>query len=134
MMVSVLLTWVLLIQLILSNTSYDNYRLKRAVYDIIPKYEYNAVRNNQERRPTRKTIQGTFNLTEYSLNTKKYIEGKLEKRKKYLQNVKFQETKFDKWKEKGQHFTPMMESGHGVKKENILLLCLVIIMNRNISN
>ena len=70
-MINLLWTWILLLQVLGSIWCQDNKTVKRAVFDIIPKYEHQDLGNKQETRRARKTVPRNFYLEEYSVNTKK---------------------------------------------------------------
>ena len=127
-MVNVLWTWILLLllQLIQTISWHDNKRVRRAVFDIIPKYENHAVTNIQERRLIRKTVRRTFNQTEHYVNLKRNIEGKLEDRKMFLNSIKFKETEFHKL---NKQVSLLKGSGFRVKNDNIKILCVITLLS-----
>ena len=116
-MINVLWTWILLGPILCQ----DYKTVKRAVFDIIPKYEHQDLGNNQETRRARKTVPKNFYLEEYSVNTKKNIEGKIKEQKKYLNHMKF---KFDKWNERAKQVS--LQKGGGYKAKNEILYILII--------
>ena len=121
-MINVLWTWILLHQVLGSIWCQDNKTVKRAVFDIIPKYEHQDLGNKQETRRARKTVPRNFYLKEYSVNTQKNIEGKIKEQKKYLNHIKF---KFDKWNERVKQVS--LQKGGGYKAKNEILYILIII-------
>ena len=103
---------------------HGNKRVRRAVFDIIPKHENQAVMNIQEKRLTRKTVRRFFNQTEYYVSTKRNIGEKLEERKKYLHKIKFKVTEFNELKERSEQMLPLNGVGYRAKKDNnIKILC-----------
>ena len=127
-MVIVLWTWILLLllQLIQTISCHDNKRVRRAVFDIIPKYENHATTNIQERRLLRKTVRQTFNQTEHYVNSKRNIEGKLEDRKMFLNSIKFKETEFHKLNEENKQVSLLKGSGFRVKNDNFKIVLLLL--------
>ena len=121
-MINVLWTWILLLQVLGPILCQDNKTVKRAVFDIIPKYEHQDLGNKQETRRARKTVPRNFYLEEYSVNTKKNIEGKILEQKKYLNHIKF---KFDKWNERVKQVS--LQKGGGYKAKDEILYILIII-------
>ena len=134
-MVNVLWTWILLLllQLIQTISCHDNKRVRRAVFDIIPKYEKHAATNIQERRLIRKTVRRTLNQTEYYVNMKRNIEGKLEDRKMFFNRIKFKETEFHRLNEENKQV--FKGSGYRVKNDSFEILCVItlhFLLNPNI--
>ena len=123
-MINVLWALILLLQVIEPILCQDNKTVKRAVFDIIPKYEHQDVGNNQERRVARKSVLRNYGLQEYSANTKRNIKGKIKEQKKYLSHIKFKDTKFDKWNERVKQVS--LPKGGGNKVKNEILYILII--------
>ena len=128
-MVNVLWAWILLIllQMIQPILCHGNERIRRAVFDIIPKYENQAAITFHEKRPTRKTVRRFFNQTENFVSTKRNSGEKLEKRKKYFDKIKFKVTDFNELKERSKQILPLNGVGYGVKKDNIEILCSFVL-------
>ena len=130
-MVIVLWTWILLLllQLIQTISCHENKRVRRAVFDIIPKYENHAATNVQERRLIRKTVRRTFNQTEYSVNLKRNVEGKLEDRKMFLNSMKFKDTEFHKMNEENRQVSLLKGSGFRVKNDNLKIVFVITLLS-----
>ena len=132
-MVNVLWAWILLVflQMIQPILCHGNNIVRRAVFDIIPKYENQAVMNIPEKRPTRKTVRRFFNQTEYYVSTKRNIGDKLEARMKYLDKLKFKVAEFKELKERSKQIPLQRGVGYRVKKDSIetlwsFMLCFLL--------